>query len=178
MGFSEEVKDMNIMDAVDQCKQSGLDGVELIEFTQKLIYSNMKYSYSNSFDLPSKAFKKGYGYCWHQASVLNLILKKLRLESKLVYSTKNIIPEKLYKGVIVKEHISGHVWCRVHYNGIEKDVCPGNINNRFGEVHFKPVSKIKNWNVFVCFFSYWGSAIVNFKRLKEIENKAASGINV
>jgi hypothetical protein len=87
----------------------------------------------------------------------------------LVYSTKNIIPEKEYDGVIVKEHISGHVWCRVRYGGMEKDVCPGNIDNRFGKIHFKTVSKVRTWNIFVCFFSYWGSAVVNYKRFKEIQ---------
>ena len=165
---------IKIEEAVDQCRRSGLEGIELIEFAQKLVCSNMKYSYSNSFDLPSKAFQKGYGYCWHQASALNRILKKLGLESKLVYSTQNIIPEKVYEGIVVKEHVSGHVWCRVRYGGTEKDVCPGNRSNRFGKVHFKPVSQIRDWNMGACFFSYWGSAFVNFKRLKKLKSMTAA----
>jgi hypothetical protein len=133
----------------------------------------MKYSYTNSFDLPCKALEKGYGYCWQQASVLNCILKKLGFESKLVYATQNTFPEKLYNGVVVKEHISGHVWCKVRCGRINGDVCPGNIDNRFGKVHFKPISKIRTWNVFVSFFSYWGSAVVNYKRFKEIKRDSA-----
>ncbi len=163
---------MEIKGAIDQCKQSGLAGIELIEYAQRLVSSNMKYSYTNSFDFPCKAFQKGQGYCWHQASILNRILKNLGFKSKLVYSTQNIIPEKLYDGIIVKEHISGHVWCKVRCEGTERDVCPGNIDNRFGKVHFRPISKIRTWNIFVCFFSYWGSGIVNYKRLKEIKNRA------
>ena len=162
---------MNVKEAVEQCKQSGLNGFELIEYAQRLVCSNMKYSYSNSFDHPCKAFEKGYGYCWQQASVLNRILRKLGAESKLVYSTQNIFPEKLYNGVVVNEHISGHVWCKVRCEGEEGDVCTGNIDNRFGKVHFKPISKIRTWNVFVCFFSYWGSAVVNYKRFKDIKRQ-------
>lgn len=158
--------------AVERCTQSGLAGIELIEYAQRLVCLNMKYSYTNSFDLPYKAFEKGYGYCWQQASVLNKILKKLGVESKMVYSTRNIIPEKFYNGVIVQEHISGHVWCRVRCEEKEGDVCPGNIDNRFGKVHFKPISKIRTWNAFVCCFSYLGSAVVNYKRFKEIKIKS------
>lgn len=160
---------MKIKEAIVQCEKSGLVGIELIEYAQRLVNSNMEYSYTNSFDFPLRAFQKGHGYCWQQASALNHILGKLGFESKLVYSTKNIIPEKEYDGVIVKEHISGHVWCRVRYGGMEKDVCPGNIDNRFGKIHFKTVSKVRTWNIFVCFLSYWGSAVVNYKRIREIQ---------
>lgn len=163
---------MNVKEAVEQCKQSGLAGIELIEYAQRLVCSNMQYSYTNSFDPPFRAFKKGCGYCWQQASVLNYILRKLGIESKLVYSTQNIFPEKLYNGVVVKEHISGHVWCKVYSENKEGDVCPGNIDNQFGKVHFKPISKIRTWNVFICFFSYWGSAVVNYKRFAEISRQS------
>jgi hypothetical protein len=163
---------VKVKEAIEQCRQSGLIGIELIEYAQRLVCLNMNYSYLNSFDPPSKAFEKGYGYCWQQASVLNYILKKLGIESKLVYSTQNIFPEKIYNGVIVKEHISGHVWCKVRYEGKEGDVCPGNINNRFEKVHFKLISKIRTWNVLVCFFSYWGSAVVNYKRFTEIKRQS------
>ena len=60
-----------------------------------------------------------------------------------------------------KDTGSAHVWCRAFCDGQEGDVCPGNPNNRFGSVHFKPLAPVKNWNAFVCFFSYWGSAAVN-----------------
>ncbi len=169
---------MDIKEAIAQCKKSGLTGIELIEYAKRLVGSNMKYSYTNSFDFPLRAFQKGRGYCWQQASVLNNILRKLGFKSKLVYSTQNIIPEKQYDGVVVKEHISGHVWCRVCFGGIEKDVCPGNMDNRFGKVHFKPVSKVKTWNAFVCFFSYWGSSAVNSKRFKELQKIKSSMINM
>jgi hypothetical protein len=68
---------MTIMDAIRQCKDAGLQGWELVEFAQKLVNSNMKYSYFNSFDMPERAFEKGLGYCWHQSGALNIILKKL-----------------------------------------------------------------------------------------------------
>lgn len=160
---------MTIEDAIKQCKGSGLKGWDLVAYAQKLISINMKYSYSNSFSMPQKAFEMGMGYCWQQAGALNIILNKLGFESRLVYAVKNFIPEKIFNGVLIKEHYSGHVWCRVRIDGIEKDVCPGNLDNKPGTIHFRSISKIKEWNSWISFWSYLGSAIVNLKRFKEFE---------
>ncbi len=70
---------------------------------------------------------------------------------------------------MLKEHYTGHVWCRVIINGVEKDVCPGSIENKPGIVQFKPVLKVRNWNLWVNFWSYWGSAVVNYKRLNDVK---------
>ena len=140
----------------------------MVEYAQKYVHKNMLYSYDNSFDMPYKAFKKGRGYCWQQAKVLQKILQSLNFNSNLVYAVKNQIPEKQFENVKVVAHFSGHVWCRVEIDKIEKDVCPGNINNKPGIVHFIPLSEVKKWNNFISFWSYWGSAYVNKKRLKAI----------
>lgn len=160
---------MTIEDAIKQCRDSELKGWDLVSYAQKLVSANMKYSYSNSFNTPQKAFKKGKGYCWHQSGSLNIILNKLNFESRLVYAVKNLIPNKIFDGLLIKSHYSGHVWCRVRIDGIEKDVCPGNLDNKPGTIHFRPISEIKEWNSWISFWSYFGSAIVNFKRLKEIK---------
>lgn len=144
-------------------------GWELVEFSQNLINKNMEYSYTNSFDMPRKAFENGRGYCWQQAKSLNILLKALSFNCWMVYATKNIIPEKNYGGIAVREHISGHVWCRVNINGVVKDVCPGNPNNRPGITHFSPITQVKRWNFFISFWSYWGSVFINFKRYREIQ---------
>jgi len=160
---------MTINEAIKICKKSNLSGWDLVEYAQCLVHKNMTYSYGNSFDMPFKAFEKGKGYCWQQAKSLQDILRKLGFRCYPVYATKNQIPETQFEGITVKSRISGHVWCRVSINGIEKDVCPGNVNNKPGKIHFVPLSKIKEWNWFIGFWAYLGSAYVNHKRQKEID---------
>jgi hypothetical protein len=160
---------VEIEEAIAHCKNTNLFGWELVEYVQKFIHVRMAYSYNNSFDMPYIALKKGKGYCWQQAVVLQKILNYLNFKCNLVYSIKNYIPEKQYEGITIKEHESGHVWCKVIIDGIEKDVCPGNINNKPGKIHFTPLSPVKKWNSFIGFWSYWGSAFVNYRRLKSIK---------
>ncbi len=151
---------MTITEAVETCIQSGLSGWRLVEYAQFLVNKNMVYSYDNSFDMPTKAFERGKGYCWQQAKSLQKILNNLGFECYCVYATRNKIPETMFEGITVKAHISGHTWCRIIIGGEEKDVCPGNVNNRPGKIHFVPLSKIRKWNPFVSFFAYWGSAYI------------------
>lgn len=53
-------------DDVETCRKTGLRGWELVEYAQRLVNQNMKYSVGNSLDSPQDAFEKGQGYCWHQ----------------------------------------------------------------------------------------------------------------
>jgi hypothetical protein len=87
------------------------------------------------------------------------------------YATKNQFPATKYKNIIVKAHVSGHVWCRVTIENITKDVCPGDANNKPGIIHFTPISDVKKWNWFISFWAYWGSAYVNYMRLKELRKQ-------
>lgn len=162
---------MTIDHAIKQCRESSLSGWALVEYAQRIVASHMTYSYSNSYDSPEKAFEKGRGYCWHQASALNTILQALGIQSRLVHAVRNLIPEKVFEGVSIPEHVSGHVWCRVAIDGEEKDVCPGHRDNRPGAIHFQPLSPVKEWNRVIAFFSYWGSAMVNAWRLRKINMK-------
>ena len=167
---------METNEAINNCLSSNLSGWELVEYAQKFVHMNMTYSYDNSFDMPHKAFEKGKGYCWQQAKALQNILLTLGFECYLVYATKNQIPEKQYECIKVEAHISGHVWCRVRIGEIEKDVCPGNINNKPGNIHFIPLSTVKKWNSFIGFWSYWGSAYVNYQRLRKIRGKQKTNV--
>jgi hypothetical protein len=74
---------MTLENAVNICLGAGLTGWELVGFAQRIVNQNMKYSVDNSLDSPQEAFKKGRGYCWHQASVLNMILLKLGFTAAL-----------------------------------------------------------------------------------------------
>ena len=161
---------MTIETAVNVCRNSDLTGWALVEYTQKLVNQNMTYSFSHSLDSPREAFEKGRGYCWHQASALQMILAELGFTCRLVHAVRNRFPARTLEGVRIPEHVSGHVLCRVTLDGIEKDICPGNPDNRPGFIHFKPLSKVVDWNSFIAFWSYWGSALVNARRLKRFEH--------
>lgn len=170
---------MTITEAIAQCRDTGLVGWPLTEYAQKLVAANMTYSYSNSYDMPDVAFEKGRGYCWHQASALNVILFGLGINSRLVHAFRNQFPEKVFEGVTLAPFVSGHVWCRVIINGEEKDVCPGRIENSPGVLHFTPLSKVKGWGKVIAWFSYRGSAMVNKQRLKKInKNKQQLGLPI
>ncbi len=162
---------MTITEAVKQCEESGLAGWAFVEYAQKLVAANMTYSYSNSLDMPEAAFEEGRGYCWHQASALNMILNALKLDSRLVHAVRNQFQGKVFEGVTLPPFVSGHVWCRVRIGGEEKDVCPGRKENSPGVLHFTPLSKVKEWGIVIAWFSYWGSALVNKTRLRKINKK-------
>ncbi|HCC35561.1 MAG TPA: hypothetical protein DEQ02_08000 [Ruminococcaceae bacterium] len=82
---------MTIKEAVETCLQSGLFGWNLVEYAQSIVNKAMAYSYNNSFDMPSKAFEKGKGYCWQQAKALQKILRSLGFKCYLVYASINTI---------------------------------------------------------------------------------------
>lgn len=164
---------MTIQQAIEQCRTSGLTGWDLVEYAQKLVAGNMKYSYFNSFDMPETAFEKGMGYCWQQAGALNRILKGLGFASRLVYATSCRFPDTVREGVTVHIGVSGHVWCRVNLGGGEKDCCPGRPENRPGRLHFEPLTAVREYKGLIKPFSYFGSAAINRKRGKKfLEEKA------
>jgi hypothetical protein len=160
---------MTLEKAVEVCRGTGLAGWGLVAFAQHLVNQNMQYSIANSLDIPQVAFEKGQGYCWHQASALNVILLRLGFNSRLVHSYRNLFPEVELAGVIVKDFVSGHVWCRVTMDGVEKDVCPGSANNKPGLLNFKPLGEVHEWSKCMEFLTYYGSALVNFWRRKKYE---------
>lgn len=162
---------MTIAEAIKQCEDTGFKGWVLVEYAQKLVAVSMTYSYSNSYDMPGIAFEKGRGYCWHQASALNMILIGLGLDSRLVHAVRNQFSGKIFEGVTLAPFVSGHVWCRVRIDAEEKDVCPGRSENSPGVLHFTPLSKVKEWGKLIEWFSYRGSAMVNKRRLKRINKK-------
>ncbi|MEA5033717.1 MAG: hypothetical protein VB025_16350 [Sphaerochaeta sp.] len=156
----QRVTDLNgifgIDNAVAACKASGLEGWPLVGYAQGLVSAKMAYSYCNSWDSPTRAFKRGLGYCWQQTGALYRILEKLGVDSHMVYATRTYFPDRdLY---------SGHVWLKVVLDGEMKDVCPGNKNNTPGKVVFQVLSAEKEWNMAIAFFSYFGSAWLNAVR--------------
>lgn len=167
---------MTINEAICICRKTNKVGLDLVTFAQQFLHRNMAYSYTNSWDMPRMAFRKGRGYCWQQAKVLQSLLRALGFSCHMVYATQNAFPAKEYEGVYVKECISGHVWCRVRHNGVELDVCPGNEHNEQGKIHFTPISRVRRWNCFVSMGTYFASPHVNKRRYEEIMKAKAQYI--
>ena len=159
--------DQAIMNAVARCRKTGLQGWGLVEYAQNLVAYAMQYSYYNSFDQPDIAFAKGLGYCWQQAGALNIILKALGMDSRLVHATRNRFPDVVRDCVTVRIGVSGHVWCAVRIDGEEKYVCPGRPQNRPGVFHYQIISKVHDFKGPIVIFSYYGSAILNYYRGKK-----------
>lgn len=128
----------------------------------------MEYCYTNSFDFPSVAFRKGRGYCWQQAKALHRILRGLGFRSRLVFAIRNRFPAATQQGLPVPERVSGHVWCRVAIEGTEKDVCPGSPANTPGTLDFVPLGRVKRWNAPLAFLCYFASAHTNRVRYRAL----------
>lgn len=157
---------MTIAEAIGECRSTGFAGWLLVEYAQKFVNAHMQYSWFNSFDMPGKAFERGMGYCWQQAGALNMILRGLGFDSRLVHAFRNRFPDTEREGVLIHIGVSGHVWCRVKVGGEERDVCPGSPANKPGVIHFEPLSKVKDYKGLVTVFGYLGSAALNRKRGK------------
>lgn len=164
---------MTVSEAIVQCNSTGYAGWQLVEYAQKLVAGRMQYSFFNSFDMPEKAFEKGMGYCWQQAGALNLIMKGLGVDSRLVHAARNRFPDIVREGVTIRIGVSGHVWCRVRVGGEEKDVCPGSIENSPGRLHFETLSKVKEFKGPIWILSYLGCAAINRKRGKKFLDQKA-----
>jgi hypothetical protein len=153
---------MTIEQAVQECQAIGLRDWDLVTYAQTLINQSMRYSITNSLDSPAQALARGQGYCWHQAKVLNTILNELGISSHLVHAFRNWFPQVELEGQVVKNFITGHVWCRVTIDQLELDVCPGNAQHAPGLIMFKPLSKVRNWNKGMDYLTYYGAALVNY----------------
>ena len=75
----------------------------------------------------------------------------------------------------MKNLISGHVWCRVTIDGVEKDVCPGSKDGLPGVIPFRPLGRVRGWNPLIDFFSFYGSALVNARRRRRYKPRGTPG---
>lgn len=148
---------MKLHDAVNLCNNSELTGWDMIKYVNFLVNKNMKYSVEIPFMPYKKAFEIGKGYCVQQAFCVRDILRELGYDVQAVYCRKAFFKDS--------ETISGHTWCRVCIDNIEKDVCTCNPNNRPGKVNFVPISQVKKYSGLIAVGGYLGSIPVCFKRL-------------
>ncbi len=150
-----------IEDAVNYLKAGKAEGWDLVAAAQNMVNRKMEYSRRNNWDSPRRAFARGMGYCWQQAEALKSILDGLGIESKVVQSVKNYFPPKKIHEYESKGGYCGHVWLRVRVNGEEKDVCPGNGENKPGKIHFKIEEKVTDYKGVIKIFGHLGSTLMN-----------------
>jgi hypothetical protein len=153
-----------IDDAVCYLRSTGKTGWALVAAAQKLVNAKMEYSRRNSWDSPSRAFRRGMGYCQQQAMALWIILCRLGIEARPVQAFRCRFPPATIHGYRDPGGISGHMWLVVTLDGIEKDVCPGHPDNEPGKVHFELLSRKTAYGAFMRFLGHIGSMIVNVQR--------------
>lgn len=163
---------VTIHDAVVYLRNKELKEWILVKEAQKLVAEKMEYSRRNNWDTTEKAFARGMGYCLQQADALRIILLELGVQARLVQCTRNIFPAKKIHEYYSKGGTCGHVWLRVRINGEEKDVCPGNINNEPGVIHFKINGKVTNYSGIIKILGHIGSAYMNTVWDKKEKKKA------
>ena len=166
-----------IQDGVAVCQRTGLKGWDLVTYAQTLTAQKFTYCRCNPWDSPSRAFARGLGYCQQQALALKAIYDQLGIQVKIVYATRcrfslkegldTSQPIRIpYPGWLKawfggEENVLGHCWLRVIVGLEELDVCPGDINNKPGKIHFEILSPVRILYPFIRPFSHLGSAILN-----------------
>lgn len=154
-GMRPGLKHQNIMQAVNSLQVSGMKGWALVEAARKLVEGRMAYSRRNSFDIASKAFERGYGYCQQQAYALKEILTRLGFDARVVGAFRNRFPDG---------RIGGHAWVQVMFEGETHDIDTLFYNEMAGKINFTPLSAVFGYTPAFRVLAGWGSTYVNAYR--------------
>lgn len=147
--------ELELAEAARQLEATGKTGAALVEAARALVADRMQYCRRNSFDLPPRAFQRGYGYCTQQAYALAELLARLGIEAKAVYAFRNRFPDGT---------VGGHTWVRVAVDGEERDIDSIFYNAGTGELTFTPLSNVRNHTPLFKRVTQWGEAAVNAHR--------------
>lgn len=153
-----------IAEAIAACRQSGLQGWELVAYAQQLAARKFTYSRLNPWDTPARAFVRGRGYCQQQALALQKIYDGLGIPARSVFARRCTVPAKMVDGMPSTARVSGHVWLRVKIGDEERDVCPGSTENAPGVTQFEVVSQVRPLTPLLRPFTHLGSVIENIRR--------------
>jgi len=151
-------------DAVAACRASGLSGVELAAYAQRLVAGKMEYSRRNPWDSWERGFERGMGYCIQQTMALLLIYRRLGIDAWPVRALRCRFPAGAVAGVEEPACISGHMWPRVSIDGAIYDVCPGSGANRPGSLHFEILSPVRGVSMWTIPFLHVMCAAENVRR--------------
>jgi hypothetical protein len=127
---------VNLREAVDACRQTGLQGWELVTFAQQLVAKKFAtYSTLNLWDPPGRAFIFGTGYCTQYNLALRQLLCRLGFQVETVF----VLRAHFFDN---PDWSMGHTWLRITVDGETRDVCAGRPTNEAGKVHFVPLSTV------------------------------------
>ena len=146
---------LTIHQAARQLESSGKSGWELVEASRALVGERMLYSRRNSFDSPSTAFERGYGYCMQHAYALSYLLAELGFESQVVQAFQNRFPDG---------KITSHAWVSVTLEDEIRYIDALFYDEQEGRIDFTPISTVTNIPTIFKFFTFWGGPAVNAHR--------------
>jgi hypothetical protein len=150
-----------IEDAARAGRATGLAGLELVAWAQGMAARRFEYSRRNPWDSPARAFERGMGYCWQQASALKLVYDALGIESRTVQAFPCSFPPKEIHGRMSRGGLLGHVWLRVRAGSEWLNVCCGSVDNSPGKIHFRIIGRVKDLEGPAALFAHLGSVAVN-----------------
>lgn len=154
-GIRPGLKRLTIPGAADQIRNTGLAGWDLVEAARALVEGRMQYCRRNSFDVASKAFERGYGYCQQQAYALADLLTLLGFEAKVVGAFRNKFPDG---------RSGGHAWVQVFHAGESRFVDSIFYDRGAGGITFTPLTRVFEYTPVFRVFAGWGSSAVNSYR--------------
>jgi hypothetical protein len=154
-GQRPSVEKLTINEAAQQLTARGESGWDLVEAARSLVGERMAYSRRNSFDSPSRAFERGYGYCMQHAYALISLLEELGFEAKVVQAFSNLFPN----GVV-----TSHAWVSVKIGDEIRYIDPLFYDELKGKLDFIPLSEVTTIPTAFKLFTFWGGPAVNAHR--------------
>ncbi len=151
-GLRPGLKPLTLPQAAGHLKSSGKNGMALVEEARLLVAKRMQYCRRNSFDIHSRAFERGYGYCQQQAYALADLLTRLGFKACVVGAVRNRFPDG---------KTTGHAWVRVLVHSQEYDIDLIAYDPIAGKITFTPLSKVFTYTPTFRIFAAWGSSAVN-----------------
>lgn len=151
-GLRPGLKPLTLSQAASQLKSCGKNGMALVEEARLLVAQRMQYCRRNSFDIHSRAFERGYGYCQQQAYALADLLTRLGFKARVVGAIRNRFPEG---------KITGHAWVQVIVDGQTHDIDSIAYDANAGKIAFTPLSRVFTYTPAFRIFAAWGSSAVN-----------------
>jgi transglutaminase-like putative cysteine protease len=149
------LRPLTLAQAAGELRQTGASGWDLVEAARALVAERMQYSRRNSFDTPTRAFERGYGYCMQHAYALADLLTRLSFQAQVVHAFRNKFPDG---------HVSGHAWVRVTLHGETRHIDSLFYDAQAGQKLSTPLSEVLDLTPAFGLLAAWGCAAVNAHR--------------
>lgn len=137
----------DVADAVRVCRESELNGWELVAYAQQLVHRKFtRFSILSLWETPRQAFRNSRGYANQYNTALWLVLRELGFDAIRVFATRVRQGQNPWWRM-------GHMWVQVTIDGRTLDVCAGRAENLPGKVHFTPVTEVRPFHG----WTYWNT---------------------